>query len=232
MALYSDEIVLLSKRYIPRYLNLIGGENNTHPFSAIGNPLSYTENINQDLIPKKEKIVIQVARFEDNFKRQTTALEIWKKIEDTGDFNDWRFVMVGYGPDELYIKRTFNKLKLKNVTILPAQNPLQLLQKASVYMLTSAYEGLPMIVLDAQQQGVTPIGFDNFEAIHDVIKDNVNGLVVPEKQTELYAKKLMWLMSHPSERQEMARAGLLSCQQYSPKIIADKWEAVLLGENV
>lgn len=227
IGLYSDEIVLLSERYIPRYMNLIG-QNCACDFSSIGNPLSYIHNIDSEKIKEKEKIVIQVARFEDNFKRQTTALDIWKIIEDNGNFDDWRFVMIGGGGDEQYIKRKAKKLQLKNVDILPAQDPLPFLERASIYMLTSAYEGLPMIVLDAQQQGVTPIGFDSFEAIHDIINQE-NGIVVPDNQNDLYANKLMWLMSNVDERQKMAYAGLLSCQQYSPKVIADKWEHILCG---
>lgn len=227
MGLYSDEIVLLSERYIPRYKNLIG-QNCACNFSSIANPLSYTHSIDLEKIKEKEKIVIQVARFDDNFKRQTTALDIWRIIEDNGTFDDWRFVMIGGGGDEQYIKRKANKLQLKNVDILPAQDPLPFLEKASIYMLTSAFEGLPMIVLDAQQQGVTPIGFDSFEAIHDIINQE-NGIIVPDNQNDLYANKLMWLMSNADKRQKMAYAGLLSCQQYSPKVIADKWEHVLCG---
>lgn len=229
LGLYSDEIVLLSERYIPRYINFVG-ETSFHQFSAIGNPLSYPKNIDTGKLEQKEKIVLQIARFEDNFKRQTTALKIWKKIEEDGNYDDWRFIMIGYGPDELYIRHTFKKLKLKNAEILPAQNPLPFLEKASIYMLTSAYEGLPMIVLDAQQQAVTPIGFDSFEAIHDIIVNNENGIIIPEKQMDLYTEKLMWMMDHPEERKEMAIAGLSSCQHYTPQLIVDKWERVLKGE--
>ncbi len=230
MGLYSDEIVLLSQRYVSRYKNLIG-EHNSCKFSSIGNPLSYTKNIDLEKMGRKEKIVIQVARFEDNFKRQTTALDIWKKVEENGHFDDWRFLMIGGGSDEQYIKRKARKLQLRNIEILPAQDPLPLLEKSSIYMLTSAYEGLPMIVLDAQQQGVTPIGFDTFEAIHDIISDNENGIIIPEWQNELYAEKLMWLMDNAGRRQELAYAGLLSCQQYSSNIIADKWECVLRKDD-
>ena len=52
LGLYSDEIVLLSERYIPRYLNFIGGTA-THQFSAIGNPLSYPQNIDTSKLEQK-----------------------------------------------------------------------------------------------------------------------------------------------------------------------------------
>lgn len=229
MGLYSDEIVLLSEHYISRYLSFIGKEN-THIFSAIGNPLSYPQNIDIEKIKGKDKIVIQVARFDDNFKRQTTALKIWKKIEEDGGYNDWHFIMIGYGPDELYIKNTLNRLHLKNVEILPAQNPLSYLEKASIYMLTSAYEGLPMIVLDAQQQGVTPIGFDSFEAIHDVIIDHENGIIIPNNHIDCYVEKLKWLMQHHEDREKMAYKGLETCQKFSVDKIINEWERVL-GNN-
>lgn len=224
--LYSDEIVLLSENYISLYKHWIG-ENINHAFTAIGNPLSYAHNISSEDISTKEKIVLQVARFDDNFKRQTTALKIWKKIEDSGLFEDWKFIMVGYGPDEKFIKGTAQKLHLRNVKILPAQDPQELLKKSSIYMLTSAFEGLPMIVLDAQQFGVVPIGFDSFGAIHDVIDNHINGLIIENHQMDQYAEKMMWLMEHKAEREQMAQKGLSTCLKFATDKIVEKWERVL-----
>lgn len=224
--LNADEIVLLSERYIPLYKQFIGEHPIPH-ISAIGNPLSYESNIDESKIPQKEKIVIQIARFDDNFKRQTTALKIWKIIEDSGRFDDWRFLMIGYGQDEKYIKKTAASLKLQHVEFQGMQDPQANLTRASIYMMTSAFEGLPMILLDAQQFGVVPISFNSFESIYDIITNNHNGIIVPANQNEQYAELLMWLMSNPSEREAMALNGLVSCQRYRKDKIVQQWINVM-----
>jgi len=223
---YSDEIVLLSERYIPLYHKFVKSKS-LPSFSAIGNPLSYLNNIDANEIDAKEKIVIQVARFDDNFKRQTLALEIWKRIEDSGLFEDWRFLMIGYGQDEKYIKRKAKKLHLKNIEFLGQQNPKEYLKRASIYMMTSAFEGLPMIVLDAQQCGVVPIAFNGFASIYDIIESDENGCIVSEGDTKNYVEKLMWLMEHHIERKGMAIAGLETCKKFSSDFITAKWEQIL-----
>lgn len=224
--LFSDEIVLLSERYVPLYKQFIGNQQ-TPPISAIGNPLSYESNIDKNLIPQKEKIVIQIARFDDNFKRQTTALKIWKIIEDSGRFEDWKFLMIGYGQDEKYIKSTAKSLKLKHVEFQGMQDPQANLTRASIYMMTSAFEGLPMVLLDAQQFGVVPVAFDSFESIYDIITNNHNGIIIPANQCGQYAELLMRLMSNPSERESMAINGLISCQCYRKDKIVQQWLNIL-----
>lgn len=228
--LYADEIVLLSERYIPLYLNYIGNHSQVK-FRAIGNPLSYSENIDLSKIKNKEKMVVQVARCDDFFKRQTTALRIWKEIESSHKYDDWKFVMVGYGQDENYIKRTAERLQLHNFEFQGRQNPRELLTKASVYLMTSAFEGLPMIVLDAQQFGVVPIAYNSFASIYDIIENGHNGLIIPNDQTGEYVRKLMWLMDHSAEREAMAVRGLESCRRFSNEKIVRAWERAVGGER-
>lgn len=223
---FADEVVLLSERYILPYKNFVKNYPTPH-ISAIGNPLSYESNIDSQQIYQKEKMVVQIARFDDNFKRQTTALKIWKIIEESGLFNDWKFLMIGYGQDEKYIKSKAAALKLQNVCFQGVQDPIDNLKKASIYMMTSAFEGLPMILLDAQQFGVVPIAFDNYESIHDIIIDNHNGIIISGNQNSQYASKLMWLMAHTKEREEMALNGLTTCQRFSMEKIVQQWLSIM-----
>jgi glycosyltransferase involved in cell wall biosynthesis len=97
--LYSDLIFLLSPQYIPIYKNFIGNRN-LIKFEAIGNPLSYPQNIPQSEISKKEKVVINVSRYCDSHKRQSLALKIWKIIESNPNCKEWKLLMIGYGEDE------------------------------------------------------------------------------------------------------------------------------------
>jgi glycosyltransferase involved in cell wall biosynthesis len=98
-------------------------------------------------------------------------------------------------------------------------------------MMTSAYEGFPMALLESQQQGVVPVAFDTFASLHDIVEDGVNGLVIPPGDLGAYARCLMGLMADRNRREDMAMNGVQSCRKYSEDAIAKQWvdlfEAVL-----
>lgn len=226
IGIYSDTVVLLSEKYISQYLSLTGN-NSDLKFEAIGNPLSYSQNIDKDLIPQKEKLVVHVARYDNQFKQQTVALKIWKMIEASGAYDDWKFLMIGYGQDESYVRREAKRLKLRNFEMQGMQDPTMNLTKASICMNTSAFEGLPMILLDAQQFGVVPLSFDSYAAVSDVIEDGENGFIVPNNDLKSYAERLMFLMNNKEQREQMALKGLESCCRFSKDVIVSKWEKLM-----
>ncbi|MDE7374627.1 MAG: glycosyltransferase, partial [Odoribacter sp.] len=148
----ADKIVLLSASYIPDFLKLAGlKETETTKFIAIGNCLSFSEEIQPS--PDKQKEVLIVGRLSDRQKRISTALKIWQSIEQSRCFQDWRLKIVGNGPDEPFYRHLVRKLRLQQVDFEGKQNPIPYYQQASIFLMTSSYEGFPMVLTEAQQLG-------------------------------------------------------------------------------
>lgn len=220
--LFSDCVVLLSNRYIPVCQNLI--QNTSHPFFAIANSLGLKEIATQEILLEKKDEVLIVARFDESSKRISLALKIWQKIEESNDFNNWILRIVGSGgADEKTIKKLANKLQLKNISFEGRQNPLEYYKKASIFMMTSAYEGFPMTIGEAQQNGCVPVAFNSFAAIYDIIEHNQNGIIVNNNDIEEYVGTLKKLMLHKEKRDFLAINGLKSCERYTEEVIVNNW---------
>lgn len=90
-------------------------------------------------------------------------------------------------------------------------------------MMTSAYEGFPMTLLETMQCGCVPIAYDTFSAIRDLIDDGKDGYIVKNDHIEDFLEKLYLLMQNESLRVQMAENGMRSIQRYSVVNIMKQW---------
>jgi len=218
-----DRVVLLSERYVPAYARFAGLAERPR-LVAIGNPLSFDASATREDISEKKREVLIVARFDEKQKKLSRALAIWREIERHEECRDWKLVIVGFGPWEDRYRKRAAALRLNGVSFEGGpRDPLPYYRRASIFMMTSAYEGFPMALLESQQQGVVPVAFDTFASLHDIVEDGVNGLVIPPGDLGAYARCLIGLMAHRDVRDEMAWNGVQSCRRYSADVIAKQW---------
>ena len=215
----ADKVVVLSDNYIPLYNQFVKGE--LDRYAVIHNMLSFPMD---ELTRKdKQKEVILVARLEERAKRVKTALKIWKKACSS----DWKLSIVGDGEDITYYKHYAQKLQVQNISFEGIQNPLPYYERASIFMMTSAYEGWPMTLMEAQQCGCVPIAFDSYSAVHDIIDNDKNGMIVPEGDIDAYVRRLQELMNNPEALQHLADNARKDCLRYSRENIAKQWKTLL-----
>jgi glycosyltransferase involved in cell wall biosynthesis len=219
---FSDKIILLSRTYIPVFAHCANVPVDKK-ILAINNPLSFSENIKIEHIYTKQKEVIIVARLDEVSKRLSLALKVWRKIEDNSLLSEWKLTIVGDGEDKHYYQRLVKKLKLKRVFFEGVQPPEIYYERASIFIMTSAYEGFPMVLTEAQQMGVVPLAFDSFGAVHDIIENKYNGVIIPNNDIEKYAEQLAWLMQHDEERLIMACNAVESSKRFHPAEISKLW---------
>lgn len=134
-----------------------------------------------------------VARLDEHSKRLSLALRIWHEVENRG-YGDWKLTIVGHGPDEMYYRTLADELQLKNISFEGRQEPLEYYRRASIFMMTSAYEGWGITLLEAQQMGVVPVVFDSYVALHDIVGNGVNGIIVENGNLDKYVEQLTALM--------------------------------------
>lgn len=217
-----DQLVLLSSHYISGYAKLANIKG-TNRILSIPNPLPLNEILPVEQLNKKQKEVLIVARLAELQKRLSLALQIWKLIEKDPLYNDWKLVILGNGIDEQYYKTLAHKLGLKNISFEGRKEPMDYYRRASIFMMTSLYEGWPLTLLEAQQMGVVPIAFDTFGAVCDIIQHEKNGILIPSKNINLYAQRMKQLMSDSNFYKKIASQAIEDCQQYSVDKIIQKW---------
>ena len=121
--------------------------------TCIYNPLNKNEIIKNSKIKynikfsKKKLNIINVGRFTDQ-KDQITLLRAMNLIKDKINF---RLLIVGRGIEKKNLTDYINKNNLKqNVKLINfTKNPFALIRNSDLFVLTSLYEGLPNVLLEA-----------------------------------------------------------------------------------
>lgn len=182
---------------------------------------------NPALADMSAKRVIAVGRisYQKGFDR---LLQAWALV--IKKFPDWKLTVFGGGDKA----EKDNLLKLADsfgiagsFELLPPVKDIQKeYAKSSILAMTSRYEGLPMVLVEAQQQGLPIVSFDCKCGPKDVILPGRNGLLVKEGDVEGFAQALEKLMSDTDLRNRMQRESLENIKRFDKNLIMDKWESL------
>jgi len=222
----TDKYVLLSKSYeniLSKRLNLNPKDNK---LLTIPNPNTYSDNIYPNL-NNKTRSIIYVGRLENNHKQLHKMLLAWHHIENKID-EEWTLDIIGDGPDRESLKKMSNNLRMKRIFFHGFVDPTPFYRAASILLLTSAYEGLPMVILEAMQFGVVPIVMNNFTSINDIIENNKTGIIVPKNNIKLFEKAIIESTQMYNNLKMYQKNAIESSIRFSQDYIVDQWEKLFL----
>ena len=220
-----DVTVLLSESFIPIYRKYVVCSDSQ--IAAVGNCFTFSQRLSADEIRQKEKTVLVVSNMTEHAKRISTVLKIWKSVSGNETAQGWNLVLVGDGEDLDYYRKEANRLKLTNCSFQGRQDPLPYYRKSSILMLTSAFEGVGMVMLEAQQMGCVPVSFESSSSVYDIISDGETGLIVPLSDMKAFAGRLTQLMGDSDKLTRMANCCIKRDDRFSGTSIYSKWETVL-----
>ncbi len=181
---------------------------------------------NISFVPKhlstcKNRIAVAVGRL-DYQKGFDDLLKIWKEANLT----KWELKIYGEGQDK---EKLLNYIKLNNlekqITILPVTRNIQsALQEGSIYLMTSRFEGFPMVLIEAMACGLPAIAFACKCGPSEIIKHENDGYLIPQDNHTLFIEKLLSLTNNESIRIEMGKQATKNIQRFSKKNVMDQWE--------
>lgn len=236
-----DVMVILSegfRRAAQTELATDGGRKIT----VISNPIVFAPVLDVSAVMReKENRVLIVGRMEEVSKNISGALRIWETIEKRHPELDWELDIVGDGPDKEAYEIWVKKHGLRHVHFCGHIGNLDQLsayyRRASLFMMTSHFEGFGMTLIEAQSFGCIPLVFDNFAAVHDIIaEDSSNGAIIQSNDYNAYVEQIESLMANASKRQKMGRLAIGSCQIFSRESHYRQWMelfrnlGIVLGE--
>ncbi|WKS94937.1 glycosyltransferase family 4 protein [Riemerella columbina] len=220
-AKYADLIVVLTERDEEtwkkqlRINNAITYIYNISPYS--GTEVQYSED---------SKVAIAVGRFVPvkGFER---LIEIWDILEHKYFNLGWKLHLVGYGEQKENLKALIVKKGLgDSIKILENQDMREVYQQAGVLCMTSYFEGLPMVLLEAQDYALPSIAFDIYSGPAEILH-NGSGILVKDNNLEDYADELFLLLSDTDKRRRMSALALENSQRFSKGEIVKKWTTEL-----
>lgn len=170
-----------------------------------------------------EKTAIAVGRYcyQKDLGKLINAWNIVCKNVD-----DWKLHLVGDGEDRETLQKQIDELGLNDKVILGrAETDMKTVYaNASILALSSRYEGLPMVLLEAQAAGLPIVSFECKCGPRDVITNGVNGFLVKESDVETLAARLMQLIQDEDLRKSMGKEAYRNSEKFSEERVMAQWE--------
>jgi glycosyltransferase involved in cell wall biosynthesis len=173
----------------------------------------------------KTQTVLYAGRLDHGQKRVDRLLRIWSKVE--ADFPEWDLQIAGQGEAETRLKALSASLGLQRVHFLGRREMTELYRAASILCLTSTWEGLPLVIPEAQSQGVVPMVFGSIRALPRLIEPGRDGVVVPPFDEEAFAVALREVMGDAALRQRLSMGAIQRAGSFSLERIGERWLTLL-----
>ena len=162
-----------------------------------------------------------VGRFSKE-KRIELIIDIWNKL-DLKKREGWKLVLCGTGAEVDNIINYISNSDSKDIIMTGFVEPNELYKKSKIVVLTSSYEGFPMVLVEGMQNGCVPISFNSFSAVTEIIKDKENGFIIDNNDINQFVLVLKTLMIDDSLRFNLLRNGIEFSKNYSIEKITTKW---------
>jgi glycosyltransferase involved in cell wall biosynthesis len=153
-------------------------------------------------------------------------LQAWAHLAP--NYPDWRLEIFGSGPSRGELEGLIDELGLGRSARLCGHSArlVEQLARASVFAMTSRQEGFPMVILEAMCAGLPVVAYDCPTGPRDIITDGVEGYVVPNGRTRLFAEALGRLMGDPERRRRFGAAALENVVRYRIDAVGARWEGL------
>lgn len=202
---------------IARWLN----KKTDSPTSVISNFLS--EGLICSTVQKRKRIVA-IGRL-NRHKGFDLLVGAFGKISE--DFPEWNLIIAGEGPERDVLERQIDDLSLQQRVQLCGfiKQPIEIMQSASIVVLPSRFEGFPNALLKAMACGCPAIA--THEAGDMLIKDGVNGLLIPADDVDALSKALKRLIENPQFRKNLGEKAIGVRETFSEERVMRLWDNVL-----
>lgn len=222
---HSDLYQVLSPSFIERFKTFTGIKNpkklmvQTNPVTIDADDFVFNPT-------KKRKEILYVGRIDYNQKRVYRVIDIWSQLEKK--FPDWYLTIVGDGVERKSIERKATELGLKHVSFEGFQSPKPYYQCAKILLLTSEYEGFPLVLAECMSFGVVPAVYGSYSAVYDIIDNGTNGIIFPYNKNGFSAvqaaKEMELIMTDETIYRNMAEKAIETSKKYSIDEIYKSWE--------
>lgn len=196
------------------------------------NPIPYPLPVSEprlnpeSLIEPNRKLLLAVGRL-DQQKGFDLLLTAFANLAPANP--SWDLVILGEGPLRQVLESQVRSLELNGRAYLPgrAGNIGDWYRRADFYVMSSRYEGFPNSLGEAMAHGCAAVSFDCDTGPRDIVRHDVDGLLVPRGDVAALGSALGLLMSNDALRQRLANRATEVRERFSIERIAGMWEGLL-----
>lgn len=167
-------------------------------------------------------IALSVGRL-DAQKGHDRLINIWKIIKD--ECPDWKLLIIGSGKEKKTLLEQIKSNNLQEQVMIqaPDRNIIQRYSASSLYLMTSRYEGFPMVLLEAMSMGLPCISYTYPNGPAEIIHNGEDGFLVKDGDEALFALQAIKLMKDSALRKEMGTKAQINIRRYACDTIMKQW---------
>lgn len=149
----------------------------------------------------------------------------WKEALRQAKDKDWKLYIFGQGEWKGMLQEMIESLGVKDSVYLmgTTEDIWKEYRKSSMILMSSHYEGFPMVLIEAMACGVPAISFDCQCGPKDIIRDGDNGFLVNEGDIMALGHAAAVMMDDQELRKRMSMSARKVTEEYSESSIMRKW---------
>lgn len=216
----ADWIVVLTKKDLDSYKNKF----NIKKISQIYNPIDPLINNYEHRYKSDAHRIISVGRL-CYAKNYELLIQIAEEIFETPDANDWEWHIYGEGELREKLESMIHDKNLEDKVILKGQSR-DIYSKYSEYaflVMTSRYEGFPMVLTEGLACGLPLIGFDIYTGPSEIIENEHNGFLINKDDKKEMIDKIKLLIKNPNLCVDMSKHAKECALKFDVEYIGEEW---------
>lgn len=152
-------------------------------------------------------------------------VDAWAAVTKLVDINDWTMEVFGQGEWKEMLEKRAKELGVSDSFHIngPSKTIVDEYLKSSAIVMSSHFEGFPMVLVEAMSYGLPAISFACKCGPRDIIDDGKNGFLVIDGNVDELADAMVKVMTDDNLRKSMSAEAVKVRTRYSEGTIMAKW---------